>query len=490
VDDFNGIDDTQRDFLITQALLREHERYEVARDDVNVFAGLFKDEQGQPIRQAPFHREFQEFFTTHKRCILQAPRGHGKSVNVAIRVLWELGRAPWLRVILVSSTASLGIKLLGMMKNNIEHNEDMHRAFPHLAKINFETYDATRVQISGRRGTKKDYSIQSIGVLGSLLGTRADLVILDDVVDLRNSSTPGQRDKIVDWHDTTLAPLLSKDAREWIIGTPWDKYDFYHVMEERGVKTLKYIVEDSPDMTGTGNYLWPGQWDAERLRECKGIMTGWRFYQQYYMQDASPDTSPFSIDSLRDCYVDAGRFRNIGAVPDGYQFIHGMDLGIKQKKTSDLSAIVTIATDGIRKVIVDTRSGKWNLGEKKAMIEAVHRLYGGIFVVEDVGAQMLMIEFTKGYTRVPVVPATTTRGTKISEEFGIPSMAIDIDNGRWEIPAKPTPPQELQQLIDDMVLYNPQTHAGDRLMALYFAYAGVDMVYGGAKLEVRGTIRR
>jgi len=488
-DERSGLLECQRQHVVLGVLASGGDAAERARTDVNAFAELFKDEQGRQLVQAPFHRDLQSYFGGVQAGILQAPPATGKSIQLAIRALWEIGRNPSIRIGIVSSTIDLGKKLLDVMKNNIEFNEDLHRVFPHLSKHRFEMWDKERIQFSGYRGTKKDYTVEVAGVGKHIYGSRFDLAILDDIMDINNSAPPGPA-KILDWHDTTLISRLTRGDREWIIGTPWNKYDFYHVMEEREVPSRKYLIEDSPDHTGGGVFLWPAQWDAERLAARKKKMASWRFYQQYYMQDASPDTSPFVLDSLRRCYVDADRFRDVKAVPSGYQFITGMDLGIKKKRTSDLTTLVTIATDGTKKVIVDVRAGKWGLGEKKQMVEAVHRLYGGIFIVEDVGAQMLMIEMLKDHTRVPVVPVTTTHGTKISEEFGIPAMAIDIENGRWEIPALPSAPLEIRELVDELILYNPQAHSGDRLMAMYFAYAGVDMIYGGARVQVRGTLRR
>ncbi len=468
----------QRDALILKNIeimqTRKTRLYDAARRDVNVFATLFNDENGKRIKQGAFHRKVQAHFTQNENCILMAPPGHGKTVQTAIRVLWEIGRRPNLRVGIMSATSELGDKILGMMQNNIEQNENMHQTWPHLQRSNFETFGERRMQIKGYRGTKKDHTVETAGVLKAIYGARYDLVILDDIIDLKNSSTTGQRQKIVDWHDTTLLSRLMRGDREWIIGTPWNKYDAYHVLAERGIPCFKYPVETN------GKFLWPEQWDAERLAARKQKMTAWRFWQQYYMQDQSPDESPFDLGVIERAYIPDTHWRNPAMVPADWQFLTGVDLGIEQKKDSDRTVFCTLATDGVKKLIVDIRAGKWKAKEKKRIAEALHRQYGGMFVVESNSAQRLMIEMLEDYTRVPVMGSRTEHATKVSDEWGIPSLAIDVENGRWQIPAKPNAPLEIRELIDEMVMYNPTSHTGDTLMACYLAYSGIARLFRGS----------
>jgi len=471
------MDPIQRDALNLRSIeimqTRKARLHDAARRDVNVFATLFRDEEGNRIKQSTFHRKVQAHFMQYDNCILMAPPGHGKTISAAIRVLWEIGRRPSMRVGIMSATSELGDKILGMMSNNIEMNEDLHRTFPHLQKSNFETWGERRIQIKGYRGTKKDYTVETAGVGKKIYGARYDLVILDDIIDLQNSSTAGQRQKIVDWHDTMLLSRLMRGDREWIIGTPWNKYDAYHVLAERGIPCFKYPVESK------GVFLWPEQWDAARLAERKRKMTNWRFYQQYYMMDASPDASPFDIAALEACYVPDTHWRCTAMVPADWQFVTGVDLGIQKKKDSDRTVFVTLATDGVKKLVIDIRAGKWGMKEKRMIAEALHRQYGGVFVVESNAAQALMVEVLRDYTRVPVMSSTTKHGTKINDEWGIPSLAIDVENGRWQIPALPTPPLEVKEMLDEAIMYNPAAHTGDILMACYLAYSGIARIFRG-----------
>src|SRR5919201_5197171 len=67
----------------------------------------FTDPDGHPLRPAAIHRELQAFLTDHARALVELPRDHGKSVQVCVRLLWELGRDPSLRVRVVCATEAL-----------------------------------------------------------------------------------------------------------------------------------------------------------------------------------------------------------------------------------------------------------------------------------------------------------------------------------------------------------------------------------------------
>src|SRR5262249_37105791 len=78
-----------------------------ARSDPSLFAEYaFADSEGRPLRQARVHRDLQEFLGRTQRALVELPRDHGKSMQLCMRLLWELGHRPELRVkILCASEA-------------------------------------------------------------------------------------------------------------------------------------------------------------------------------------------------------------------------------------------------------------------------------------------------------------------------------------------------------------------------------------------------
>src|SRR5258708_1540956 len=108
----------------------------LARRDPNKFAEFaFTDGEGAPLRPAPVHRELERLLGDHARAMVELPRDHGKSVQVGICVLWELGRRPGLRVKLVCATEALAIERGRFLRQAIHANPCVHLVFPHLRAL-------------------------------------------------------------------------------------------------------------------------------------------------------------------------------------------------------------------------------------------------------------------------------------------------------------------------------------------------------------------
>src|SRR5260221_2700119 len=94
------------EFILKAALLERQIRQ--ARLDPVAFAEFaFADESGGRMRLAAIHHELQAFLSIGSRALVELPRDHGKTVQVLIRIVWELGRNPNLRVLLASGSAAL-----------------------------------------------------------------------------------------------------------------------------------------------------------------------------------------------------------------------------------------------------------------------------------------------------------------------------------------------------------------------------------------------
>src|SRR6516165_3263011 len=104
-----------------------------ARQDPATFAEFaFTDECGRPMRLGLVHRELQPFLTSAFRGLVELPRDHGKTVQVLIRVLWELGRNPNLGVLIASGSGALAVQRGRFLRYAIMFNPRVQMVFPHL----------------------------------------------------------------------------------------------------------------------------------------------------------------------------------------------------------------------------------------------------------------------------------------------------------------------------------------------------------------------
>ena len=79
-------------------------------------------------------------------------------------------------------------------------------------------------------------SVKSVGITGQITGSRADVIIADDVEVPKNSATPDQRIKLgelVKEFDAVLKP----GGRVMYLGTPQTEFSLYNELEKRGYQT-------------------------------------------------------------------------------------------------------------------------------------------------------------------------------------------------------------------------------------------------------------
>jgi hypothetical protein len=89
--------------------------------------------------------------------------------------------------------------------------------------------------------------VKSVGISGQLAGSRADVIVADDIEVPNNSMTQGMRDKLseaVKKFDAILKP----DGRIIYLGTPQNKESLYNKLPDRGYRVsicpARYPNED------------------------------------------------------------------------------------------------------------------------------------------------------------------------------------------------------------------------------------------------------
>jgi hypothetical protein len=115
-------------------------------------------------------------------------------------------------------------------------------------------------------------TVSSVGRGGSIIGSRADLAVLDDFLDLDSTRTATQREFNEQWlHTSFLSRRKSrtepsgKPARAVMIGTSWHHDDSYaRAAKEGGWVVCKMsLLSESSDVYATLTY--PDSWQYERV---------------------------------------------------------------------------------------------------------------------------------------------------------------------------------------------------------------------------------
>lgn len=191
------------------------------------------------VENGKLHDELHFMLDSATDCYVELPRGHGKTSNMAARVAWEIGRNPEIRVKIVASTDDEAAKTVTMIRKLIESVE-YRRVFPAIEPDDHSSWGNTAFTVKRSR-LIRDPTVEAVSVFGRA-GGRTDLLIADDICDLRNSvQQPSLREQVKESWNTIWMPTLDRsipNPRVWKFGTPYHVADItavwraYH--DERG----------------------------------------------------------------------------------------------------------------------------------------------------------------------------------------------------------------------------------------------------------------
>lgn len=176
----------------------------------------------------------------HKRFILQAFRGIGKSFITCAYVVWVLWKNPQLKILIVSASKERADANSIFIKNIIDLLPFLHEMKPKAGQrdsvISFDV-----------GGAVPDHSpsVKSVGITGQLTGSRADIIIADDVEIPNNSATSTARERL-EQLVTEFAALLKplETSRTIYLGTPQTEMTLYKTLEDsKGYRTIIYPAQ-------------------------------------------------------------------------------------------------------------------------------------------------------------------------------------------------------------------------------------------------------
>jgi predicted phage terminase large subunit-like protein len=254
----------------------------LARRSIDVFVQVcFTDPSGRPLRQAAVHRELQAFLSAHRHCLVELPRDHGKSTQVCARLVWELGHNPGLRVQLVCGSDALAAERGRFVRRAIAANPRVREVFPDLRPGH--PWSDVRLTVI-RPADVIGPSLTAIGVEAASTGARADLLVCDDIVDVKALVSRAERDRVKDHFRNNLMNLLEPDGRFWGLCTPWHRDDLNAELKRTAAYPLfrRAIGADLEP-------VWPERWPREALaarRDEVGPVAFARGYRLVPLADA------------------------------------------------------------------------------------------------------------------------------------------------------------------------------------------------------------
>lgn len=386
--------------------------------------------------------------------------------------LWKLGNDPNMCILVVSNTKDQAGKIITAMKNYIVNSRELHKVFPNLRpgrKWSEHSFSVVRPF------ERAQPSVIACGIKASIMGFRANYLILDDVDDMESTLTESSRADTLRWIQSTPFSRLSEDAGVFAIGNVWHESDLLHTLAKKeGWFSKKFPVLDE-----FGRPTWPEKFSEERLETIKIDSGPLEFARLYMCEPRADGQQRFRREWLELCCENGeGRIplESIDNLPRGYACFTGVDIGHRVKLGSDPTAITTIIAnrDGDYEVI-DVEAGLWDVMSIAEKIRDKQRRYNSTVYVESNGAQEFLVQILKTTgERIPVKPFITGKN-KHDPKYGIESIAAEMATGKWTIPSAlgtiESTTKEMHLLIDGLLAYdpNPRVHTADRVMSLWIA---------------------
>ena len=249
-----------------------------------------------------------------KRAVIEAFRGVGKSYITSAFVCWKLLLDPETKVLVVSASKVRSDDFSTFTQRLINELPILH----HLKSREGQRQSKVAFDVGPCQASHSP-SVKSVGITGQLSGSRADIIVADDVEVPNNSMTQTMRDKLseaVKEFDAVLKP----DGSIVYLGTPQTEMSLYETLPERGYEVriwpsrypdekqvIRYsnklapFIQDKLDRGYTvGDPTDPLRFDAEDLleRELSYGRSGFALQFQLDTSLSDADKYPLKLSDL------------------------------------------------------------------------------------------------------------------------------------------------------------------------------------------------
>lgn len=267
--------------------------------------GQFVDEWNalQELSTPDLHRRIvdwleRKYHAKDRRLLLCAFRNSGKSTLVGLFSAWILVQDPNTRILVWAADFALAKKMVRNVKRIIER----HPRTQALVPVRMDQWAADQFTVV-RSAELRDPSMLAKGIGANVTGSRADVVICDDVEVPNTCDTPGKRADL----RARLAEIdyiLVPDGFTLYVGTPHSYFTIYatEARPEDG-ESRPFLHGFSrlsiPILDAAGNSAWPERFPAERIAEIRERTGPKKFRSQMLLQPTHLQEARLSVDELK-----------------------------------------------------------------------------------------------------------------------------------------------------------------------------------------------
>ena len=244
-----------------------------------------------------------------KRLQIQAFRGVGKSWITGAFVLWTLFNDPEKKIMIISASKERADNMSIFLQKLIIET-------PWLKHLQPKADDSrwSRISFDVNCAPHQAPSVKSVGITGQMTGSRADLMILDDIEVPGNSMTELMREKLLQLCTEAESIITPHDtSRIMYLGTPQTTFTIYRKLAERNYRPFIWPARFPKDSTpyegliapqlqedlDNGAEPWeptdPDRFDNEDLQEREASMGRSNYMLQFQLDTTLSDAEKFPL---------------------------------------------------------------------------------------------------------------------------------------------------------------------------------------------------
>jgi hypothetical protein len=296
----------------------ERSTLDLLKDDFKLFLQALWDQLDLPSPTRAQYAIADYLQYGPKRLQIQAFRGVGKSWITGAFVLWTLFKDNEKKIMIISASKERADNMSIFLQKLIIETPWLNFMQPKSDSARW-----SRISFDINCPPHQAPSVKSVGITGQLTGSRADLMILDDIEVPGNSMTEMMREKLLQLCTEAESILTPKDdSRIMYLGTPQTTFTIYRKLAERNYRPFVWparvprklsnyeglIAPQLQEDIDNGAEPWavtdPDRFDNEDLIEREASMGRSNFMLQFMLDTSLSDAEKFPL-KMQDLVVTA-----------------------------------------------------------------------------------------------------------------------------------------------------------------------------------------
>ena len=233
-----------------------------------------------------------------RELLLMAFRSSGKSTLVGLFSAWVLVCHPDLRIMVLAADLALAKKMVRNVKRIIER----HPLTPGLKPARRDQWAADQFTVN-RPGELRDPSMVAKGIGGNITGSRAEIIICDDV-EVPNTCDSAPKRADLRQRLAEIEYVLVPGGTQLFVGTPHSFYTIYADAPRREAGETRPFLDgfrrlEIPLLDAQGRSAWPERFPLERVAALRKRSGPNKFDSQMMLRPVNIADGRLDPDRLR-----------------------------------------------------------------------------------------------------------------------------------------------------------------------------------------------